>query len=201
MRQIRTGVFSGSFNPIHIGHLMIANYLCEFGELDEVWFMVSPHNPLKDKSSLWDDNLRLKLVQLSVAGYPKFKVSDLEFGLPRPSFTVVTLDKLHQQYEDREFYLVIGSDNWARFNLWFEHERILEENKILVYPRPGFLVENQVFPANVKLVHSPVIDISSSFIRNSIMEGKDVRYFLPSPIWKYCIHKLGNNVKTPSFNL
>ena len=119
------GIFSGSFNPVHIGHLALANYLCEYEGLDQVWFMVSPRNPLKEADELMDDSLRLKLVQLAVEGYPKFRASDFEFRLPRPSYTVHTLDELRRAYPQHVFHLIIGSDNWLLFPRWRESERIL----------------------------------------------------------------------------
>lgn len=133
MEKTKTGIFSGSFNPIHIGHLALANYLCEFEGLDEVWFMVTPHNPFKKQADLWSDELRLQLVQLAIEGYPRFRASDFEFHLPRPSYTVHTLNRLKEVYPEREFQLIIGSDNWKVFDQWFESERIVSENKILVY--------------------------------------------------------------------
>lgn len=178
------GVFSGSFNPIHIGHLALANYLCEYEGLDEVWFLVSPHNPLKEESGLMDDKLRLKLVRLAVAGYSKFRASDFEFHLPRPSYTVHTLDELKRAYPRHTFHLIIGSDNWALFSRWYQSERILAENLLLVYPRPGYPVEAASLPRNVRLVDSPVFEISSTFIRRAMEEGRDVRYFLHPAVYE-----------------
>lgn len=184
MERLKTGIFSGSFNPIHIGHLALANYLCEFEGLDEVWFMVSPQNPLKEQAGLLPDELRLELVQLAIDGYPRFRASDFEFHLPRPSYTVHTLDKLKLTYPERDFCLIIGSDNWIVFNQWRESERILAENELLIYPRPGFPVDASSLPANVRLASSPVFEISSTFIRQALKEGKDVRYFLHPAVYE-----------------
>lgn len=177
------GIFSGSFNPIHIGHLALANYLCEYEGLDEVWFMVSPHNPLKEEAELMDDNLRLQLVKLAVEDYPKFRASDFEFHLPRPSYTVHTLDKLKETYPEHTFFLIIGSDNWALFPRWYQSERILAENPILIYPRPGFPVNAISLPEGVKLANSPEFEISSTFIRQALEEGRDIRYFLHPAVY------------------
>lgn len=176
--QIRTGVFGGTFNPIHIGHLALANYLCEFGAVDEVWFMVSPQNPFKRNDALLDDHVRLEMVEAAVDGYLRFRASDFEFGLPRPSYTVTTLNRLAEAYPEREFHLVIGADNWAAFDRWKSPEEIVRKHHVLVYPRKGFPLRPETFPRNVRMVDTPLLEISSTFIRNAVREGKDVRYFL-----------------------
>jgi len=178
------GIFGGSFNPIHIGHLALANYLCEYGEVDEVWFLVSPHNPLKERGDLWPDELRLELVRLSIKGYSKFRASDFEFHLPRPSYMVNTLRALRQSYPEHEFTLIIGSDNWEVFPRWYKHDELLAENQLLIYPRPDYPIQEETLPPNVRLVDTPLLEISSTFIRQSLREGKDVRYFLPKEVWK-----------------
>lgn len=183
-KKLKTGIFSGSFNPIHIGHLALANYLCEYEGLDEIWFMVSPQNPLKVQTELWSDELRLQLVKLSICDYPRFQVSDFEFYLPRPSYSVHTLEKLHEAYPEREFHFIIGSDNWEHFDRWYQWERIIKENRIIVYPRPGFPVNEENLPDSVRLVHSPVFEISSTFIRKALNTGKDIRYFLHPKAWE-----------------
>ena len=142
----KVGIFGGSFNPIHIGHLALANYLCEFGGLDAVWFLVTPQNPLKQHDDLLDDHCRLELARLATQGYDKFYVSDFEFHQPRPSYTVHTLQALKRAYPENEFHLIIGSDNWKVFNLWFNPQRLIAENKLIIYPRPGFDVNTEELP-------------------------------------------------------
>ena len=185
MAKSKTGIFSGSFNPIHIGHLALANYLCEFSELDEIWFMVSPHNPLKERADLWSDELRLQLVKLAIEDYPHFRASDFELKLPQPSYTIHTLDCLKATYPEQEFYLIIGSDNWSIFNCWFQYERIIAENSILIYPRPGYPVSAENLPPTVHLEDTPVFEISSTFIRQALAEGRDIRYFLHPKVYSY----------------
>lgn len=196
MKRLKTGIFSGSFNPIHIGHLALANYLCEFGGLDEIWFMVSPHNPIKQQADLWPDELRLHLVQLAIEGYPHFRASDFEFHLSRPSYTIHTLDRLKETYPDRDFHLIIGSDNWLNFDRWCESERIIAENRILIYPRPGFPVNKDSLPETVSIADSPIFEISSTFIRQALADGKDVRYFLHPAVYRCLSEK--ENFTAPS---
>lgn len=176
--KIKTGIFGGSFNPIHIGHLALANYLCEFEGLEELWFLVSPQNPIKKQEILWDDQKRLQLVEAAIVDYPKFRASDFEFSLPRPSYTFYTLSKLKETYPLHSFILIIGSDNWIYFDKWKEANRILAENEVWIYPRPGFPVNGDSLPVNIRLINAPLLEISSTFIRNALSERKDIRYFL-----------------------
>lgn len=186
------GVFSGSFNPIHMGHLMLANYITEFTHIDEIWFVVTPHNPLKVVSNLAEEETRLKMCQLAVEDFPKLKVSEIEFSMPKPSFTVDTLDKLKNEYPELCFTLIIGADNWNEFHLWKEYKRIREENEILIYPRlEEELIIETPFSNNVKSVDAPILQISSTFIRTSIRKDKDIRAFLPNKVHEYIeTHKL-----------
>ena len=180
----KVGIFGGSFNPIHIGHLALANYLCEFSHLDEVWFMVSPQNPLKRNDKLWDDELRLELARLATEDYPKFKVCDIEFQLPRPSYTIHTLNALKEAYPGHEFTLLIGADNWKLFPHWKASDEIIAHHKVLVYPRPGYEIDESMLPVNVQLVNTPLLEVSSTFIRESLKQDKDVRYFLHPKVWE-----------------
>ncbi len=178
----RTGIFSGSFNPIHIGHLALANWLCEFEGLDEIWFLITPQNPLKKQTELMDDNLRLEMARAAVADYPKFKVSDFEFSLPKPSYTIDTLDALKAAYPGRDFFFIMGADNWESIHKWKEHPRLLREYPILVYPRKGFHTHIPPGYPGVRTVQAPLMEISSTFIRDACQAGKDVRFFLPEGV-------------------
>lgn len=183
-KKLKTGIFGGSFNPIHIGHLALANFICENGYIDELWFLISPQNPFKQNEMLLADEIRLKLVKAAIEDYPHFIASDFEFTLPKPSYTINTLKSLSKTYPDRDFYLIIGADNWAAFNRWRSPEEIISNYHILIYPRLGYNIDTNSLPQNVKSINSPIIEVSSTFIRESIHKGKDVRYFLHPSVHK-----------------
>lgn len=182
--QKEIGIYSGSFNPIHIGHLALANWLCEYTPLEEIWFLVTPQNPFKSESELMDDEFRLRLVERAIAGYPKFRASDFEFHLPKPSYTIDTLHALSKAFTYCRFHLIIGSDNWMKFPKWKESERLLSEYSLIIYPRKGFPVDKEASRhPHIHLVDAPEIEISSTFIRQALAEKKNIRFFLPKEIW------------------
>lgn len=189
------GLFFGSFNPIHVGHLIIANHMVQQDELDEVWLVVSPQNPHKKKSSLLADNHRLYMVDLAVDDNPKLRSSNIEFKLPQPSYTVNTLSHLQEKYPDHKFSLIMGEDNLRSLHKWKNYEYILEHHGIYVYPRVVTVqeMENGI-PKNELVNHpsitmvedAPMMKIAASFIRKSIANKKDVRYLLSEPVYRYC---------------
>lgn len=179
------GLFFGSFNPIHIGHMALANYMAEFTNMDQVWFVVSPHNPLKEKSSLLNQNQRLYMVNVAIEDFIKFKSCDIEFNLPQPSYTINTLAHLKEKYPKYDFSLIIGQDNLETFHKWKNYEAILEKHKLFVYPRPNAKASNLDMHPSVVLTQAPILEISSTFIREAIKNKKDIRYFLPEKAWKY----------------
>lgn len=184
----QVGVFSGSFDPIHIGHLVLANYMREFTYLDEVWFVVTPHNPLKDANYLLDDNIRLEMTKLGIEGFENLKVSDVEFYMPKPSYTYDTLLKLSAENPDAEFTLIIGGDNWIEFPRWKNNARLIREFNILIYPRFRQEIEiSSQLVGNVQFVNAPLVEISSTFIRESIRAGKNVRAFLPNRVYDFIV--------------
>jgi nicotinate-nucleotide adenylyltransferase len=182
---MKIGLFFGSFNPIHIGHMIIANHLVEYSDLDQVWLVVSPHNPLKQKSSLAKDHDRLHLVQLAIGDNPKLKASSIEFSLPVPSYTIDTLTYLHEKYPDKEFSLIMGGDNLESIEKWKNYEKLLAENDIYVYKRPGYSLGKYENHSRVKVVDAPLLDLSATFIRNSIIAGKSVQYLVPEAVFDY----------------
>jgi len=182
----KTGLFFGSFNPIHTGHLILAQNILNECELDEVWFIVSPQNPLKSKSNLLSEHHRISMVREAIADNPKFKASDIEFKLTKPSYTIHTLLHLKEKYPDLTFYLIMGSDNLQNLHKWKNHQEIVSNNKILVYPRITPQQTNEFYNhPNITLTNAPMIEISSSFIREQIKNGKDVKYLLTEPVYKY----------------
>ena len=181
----RTALFFGSFNPIHVGHMVIANTMVQQEGIDEVWFVVSPQNPLKERHTLLADHHRLQMVRRAVDDIYRLRVCDIEMHLPIPSYTVVTLAALGEKYPDREFSLIMGSDNLDTFERWRNYEYILEHYRLHVYPRPGSEKCKLASHSHVTMADVPMMDISSSYIRNRIAEGKDVRYLLTEPVYQY----------------
>jgi nicotinate-nucleotide adenylyltransferase len=180
-----TGLFFGSYNPIHIGHLIIANYMASFTGLEEVWLMVSPHNPLKSKDSLTNMYDRLEMVKLATETSDKIKVSDIEFNLPQPSYTIDTLAYLQEKYPGKKFALIMGADNLASFKKWKNYEVILKNYEIYVYPRPGIDISEWANHPSIKITDTPQMDISASFIRKGIAAGKNVQYFVPDNVLSF----------------
>lgn len=169
MEKIRTVIFGGSFDPIHVGHLSLASEVVASGLAGEVWFLVSPQNPHKEACRLSDENIRMQMVRLAIEGNEKFKASDFEFTLPRPSYTINTLSALEKAFPDREFVLLIGADNWEKFDRWYRHEEILARYEIIVYPRKNSLKPE--LPAGVTWLSAKLHDVSSTQIRELVAKG------------------------------
>lgn len=182
---MKVGLFFGSFNPIHSGHLILANYMLEYTDLDRVWFVVSPHNPLKKKSTLLDEKQRFNLVNIAIGDNTKLKASNIEFKLPQPSYTIVTLTYLKEKYPQHEFALIMGADNLESLHKWKNYEEILNQYQLYVYPRPAHDGGNLKNHARVQFVNAPLMEISSTAIRQAIKEKKDLRYFMPEAEWQY----------------
>ncbi|MET3027271.1 nicotinate (nicotinamide) nucleotide adenylyltransferase [Flavobacterium sp. UW10123] len=187
---MKVGLYFGTYNPIHVGHLIIANHMAEFADLDQIWMVVTPHNPLKKKATLLDDQQRLQMVYLATEDYPKIKPSDIEFKLPQPSYTIITLEHLKEKYPNHEFSLIMGEDNLKTFHKWRNYEVILENHNIYVYPRISDEPENLELKLHPKIhvIDAPIVEISSTFIRNSIKEGKNIQPLLPPKVWEYIDH-------------
>lgn len=182
MKKNKVGLFFGSFNPVHIGHLVIANYMATYSELDEVWFVVSPQNPFKEKKSLANMYDRLEMVNLAIEGSEKLRVSDIEFHLPQPSYTIDTLVNLSEKFPGKEFLLIMGEDNLQGLKKWKNAEVLLRDYRIVVYPRPGYQSAELRTHSSVSLTDTPLMEISSTFLRHSIKEGRSIRFFTPDVV-------------------
>lgn len=183
MRKV--GLFFGSFNPVHVGHMVIATWAVEMGDLQEVWFVVSPHNPLKAKQSLLNGRQRFEMVTRAIGDDPRFRASDIEFGLSQPSYTAHTLVHLQEKHPQHRFTLLMGGDNLASFHRWKNYTAILEGHPIMVYSRPSESDLPFLEHPNVQLLTAPALHISSSLIRKMVKEGRDVRHFMPAEAWRY----------------
>lgn len=183
---MKVGLFFGSFNPIHIGHLVIADVMADQTDLDQVWFVVSPLNPFKSSNSLLHEFDRLKMVELAIADNYKFRASDVEFNMPKPSYTSDTLAYLTDKHPEHDFKLIIGEDNLLHFHKWKNHETILDNYGLYVYPRPQVEQSKiKVKHSSIQYVDSPMLDISATFIRKSIRNEHSVQYLLPAPVVEY----------------
>jgi nicotinate-nucleotide adenylyltransferase len=195
---MKIGLYFGTYNPIHIGHLVIANYMADYTDLDQIWMVVTPQNPLKKKSSLLEDYHRWALVQIAIEDNDNLQASDIEFKLPQPSYTATTLAHLKEKYPQHEFSLIMGEDNIRTLHKWQNHDVILRNHSIYVYPRVLTIQEQQEADSmgyspdngfmnhpNVHICDAPVMKVSSSFIRSAIKEGKSVRYLLTDKVEKY----------------
>ena len=184
---MKIGLYFGSFNPIHIGHLIIANQLVENSDLDQIWFVVTPHNPFKKKSTLLDNYQRLEMVYLATKDYDTLKESDIEFNLPQPNYTVNTLVHLTEKYPKHDFALIMGEDNLKSFHKWKNYQTILEYHSIYVYPRISEGKVDTQFNNHPKItrVDAPIIELSSTRVRKAIKEGKIVKPLLPEHVWAY----------------
>jgi len=187
---MKIGLYFGTFNPIHIGHLIIANHMAEYSDLDQIWMVVTPHNPLKKKSTLLDDYHRLQMVHLATEDFPDLKPSDIEFKLLQPNYTVNTLAHLQEKHPNYEFSLIMGEDNLKSFHKWKNYEVILAHHEIYVYPRLSSeedLLKLKNHP-KIHFVDAPIVEISSTFIRDNIKNGKNIKPLLPNKVWEYIDH-------------
>ncbi len=182
---MKIGLYFGSFNPVHNGHMAIANYFLEFTDLDKIWFIVSPQNPLKNKKSLLPDYQRLEILNRVVYNIENYEASNIEFNLPKPSYTIDTLTYLKEKYPKKDFVLLMGGDNIITLHKWKNYEQIVNNHQIYVYPRPNSNLEEYIKKYNIKIIEAPQMEISSSFIRKSIKDGKNVQFFMPPPAYEY----------------
>jgi nicotinate-nucleotide adenylyltransferase len=179
------GLFFGSFNPVHVGHMILANHMVEHTPLKQVWMVVSPHNPLKAKASLANDHDRLHLLQLAIGDNPRLLASNVEFALPKPSYTIDTLTYLQEKYPNKTFSLIMGADNISTIDKWKNYELLLSNYKIYVYKRPGYELGAFALYPNVSIIEAPLLDISATFIRESLKNGKSIQYLVPDKVYQY----------------
>jgi nicotinate-nucleotide adenylyltransferase len=180
------GIFGGSFNPVHIGHMMLASYLTQWGYVDEVWLTLSPLNPLKDAAELLPDIKRLAMLSIAAKGADAIDICDIELSMPKPSYTIDTLRVLAERYPEYRFKLIIGSDNWQIFDRWRSAQQILDDFGVLVYLRPGYPVDKRHIDG-MEVVDAPMAHVSSTFIRQAIAKGRNMNYFLPAGVYKYIL--------------
>jgi nicotinate-nucleotide adenylyltransferase len=182
MNSQRIGLLFGSFNPVHVGHLILAEHFATRTDLAEVWLVVTPQNPFKAPGDLLPDTERLRLVGLALDGNPRLRAEDIEFGLPRPSYTIATLDTLRQRHPSHKFVLLMGSDNLPGLPRWHESDRLLAEFDIYVYPRPGTVAPDLAAFPRVQIMAAPLLDISATYIRESLRAGRSIRYLVPAAV-------------------
>lgn len=181
----KTGLLFGSFNPVHIGHLALANYILEYSNLEEIWFVVSPHNPFKESKELISEEHRLKMMQIAIKEEPRFKASDVEFSMPRPSYTIDTLDKLKELHLTKVFSIIIGADNLQEIHKWKEAERLTATYSILCYPRGESQFSSKDFSPKIPIIEAPLFDISATLIRQALEKDKNIRFLLPHGVYDY----------------
>lgn len=181
----KIGLFFGSFNPVHVGHMIIANFMATQTDLDQVWIVVSPQNPLKKKSTLARDYDRLHLVNLAIGKNPKIKSSDIEFALPKPSYTIDTLTFLKEKFPEKEFALIMGGDNLGTLHKWKNYELILRDFEIYLYKRPQYDLGELADHPSVRHFEAPLLSISATYIRKSIKDKKSIRYLVPEAVFEY----------------
>lgn len=179
---MKIGLYFGSFNPIHTGHLIIAEFVANNTDVDQVWLVVSPQNPLKKSATLLNEYDRLNLVNMAIEGNTQLRASDIEFKLPKPSYTIDTLTYLHEKYPDNEFVVVIGSDSYINIQKWKNHELLQANYRFIIYERPAYPVDKNTLPANWKVLSAPMLEISSTFIRTQIQQGKSIRYLVTDTV-------------------
>lgn len=181
---MKTGLFFGSFNPVHVGHMVIANYILEYTDLKEIWFVPSPHNPFKKKSSLLSAHHRVMLLDAAIGDHPKMKVSDIELKLPVPSYTIDTLTYLKEKYPRKKFVLIMGADNLTGLHKWKNYEQLLTNYEIYIYPRPGVDPGPLKDHESVKIVDAPLMEISATMIREGVKNKRDLRFLVPHAAWE-----------------